>query len=414
MPIRPALKGAPPVPAVTLMVLEPAAQPVDKDPDSRREPDRMQTQLITQLDELEAIAEDWRELALPTPFQSPDWLIPWWQVYGDANRELAVLVIRDRGGKLMGLCPWYVEASPAGRRLRWLGDGAVCSDHASLVLAQNASSEVIRAVVEWIDETDHRGWTGLKFEAVNGDDRRLQSLVSGIRDRGWLITAAEDTGSCCISLSANLDDYFDAVSKNHRKRCRRWQREYFETGRASLHVATEPADCCAAYEQLVLLHNQRRQSAGTCGAFEDERFCRFHELAIDRLARRGQVQLRLLSVDEQLAAVEYVLMDETALYAYQSGLSDAGAAVSAGSLSVLSLLRAAADSGRRRVDLLRGVEPYKFSWGAVHRPAQTIVARRRTWSGMLQTCFDQARHQVRSMRERRRNSVPNARSPVPA
>jgi CelD/BcsL family acetyltransferase involved in cellulose biosynthesis len=132
------------------------------------------------------------------------------------------------------------------------------------------------------------------------------------------------------------------------------------------------------------------------------------------LARRGQIQLRLLSIDEKLAAMEYVLTDETGFYAYQSGLSDVGAEHSAGNLSILSLLRAATDSGRRQVDLLRGVESYKFSWGAECRPARTIVARRRTWSGMLQTCIDRAMQQVRSIRERQRNDRRAAAAMMPA
>ena len=374
----------------------------------------MRTQLITKTYELDAIADEWRELALPSPLQSPDWLIPWWQVYGGSNRELAALVVRDSGGELVSLCPWYVESRSTGRSLRWLGDGAVCSDHASILLARNASSEVIQEVVEWIHEFDLHRWTQIELDAVNVDDMQLEALVAGIRHRGWLITAPEDIGSCWISLPSSWDDYLNIISKNHRKRCRRWQREFFDTGRARVHVATEPADCVAAYEQLVFLHNQRRQSSGSCGAFEDTKFRRFHQLAIHSLARSGRVQLRLLTVDEQLAAVEYVLTDDTAFYAYQSGLSDAGAAVSAGSLSILSLLRAAVDHRRRRVDLLRGVEPYKFSWGAVHRPAQSIVARRKTMTALLQTYFDKAVQQARCMRRRRRNGAQVANLPIRA
>jgi CelD/BcsL family acetyltransferase involved in cellulose biosynthesis len=372
------------------------------------------TQLIAKAHELDDIADEWRELALPSPLQSPDWLIPWWQVYRGANRELAVLVIRDSGGELVGLCPWYVEARPTGRSLRWLGDGAVCSDHASILLARNASSEVIQAVIKWIHEVDLHHWTQIELDGVNVDDTSLESLVTGIRRRGWLITAHEDIGSCWISLPSSWNDYLNIISKNHRKRCHRWQREFFDTGRARVQVATEPADCVAAYEQLVFLHNQRRQSSGSCGAFEDTKFRRFHQLAIHSLARSGRVQLRLLTVDDQLAAVEYVLTDDTAFYAYQSGLSDAGAAVSAGSLSILSLLRDAVDDRRRRVDLLRGVEPYKFSWGGVHRPAQTIVARRRTIAGLLQTHFDRAVQQARCIRKRRRNGTQVANLPIQA
>jgi len=360
----------------------------------------MRTQLIRRTDELEAIADQWRGLTLPSPLQSPDWLIPWWQVYGGGNRELAVLAVYENDGRLVGLCPWYVETRPTGRSLRWLGDGAACSDHAGIGFARNAAPDVTGTIVDWILHADPRCWSRMTLEAVDADNRLLEPLVSGVERRGWLITTRAEPGSCSIALPQSWDDYLMMVSKNHRKRCRKWQREFFDTGRARVEVATEPADAFAAFEQLVLLHNRRRQSAGSCGAFEDARFLRFHQLAIHRLARRGAVQLRLLRVDGQLVAAEYLLVDDDALYAYQSGLCDVGAAVSAGSLSILSLVRSAIDEGRSRVDLLRGAEPYKLSWGAVHRPAQTIIARRPTMAGLLQTCFDNALHQARCFGKR--------------
>ena len=39
--------------------------------------------------------------------------------------------------------------------------------------------------------------------------------------------------------------------------------------------------------------------------------------------------------------------------------------------------RAIAD-GKRRLDFLRGDEPYKYEWGAVDEPIQRLLVRRRT------------------------------------
>ena len=40
------------------------------------------------------------------------------------------------------------------------------------------------------------------------------------------------------------------------------------------------------------------------------------------------------------------------------------------------LIRRAIELGRRRVDFLRGNEPYKYEWGAVDEPLQRVLVRR--------------------------------------
>jgi CelD/BcsL family acetyltransferase involved in cellulose biosynthesis len=236
------------------------------------------------------------------------------------------------------------------------------------------------------------------LEAVDADDAVSAALVTGMQQRGWLIAQRDQPGTSWINLPSRWDEYLATVSKNHRKRCRKWQREFFESGRARVQIATDPQECLSFFERLVLLHNERRQSAGMRGAFEDDRFRSFHQLAIRRLARRGRLQLRLLTVDHELVAVEHLLVDAAAFYAYQSGMSAAGEAVSAGNLSILSLIRDAIEQGRRRVDLLRGTEAYKFSWGAVHRAAPTKVLRRRSVAGLMQSCLDNAVQRARLLK----------------
>ncbi len=358
----------------------------------------MRTQLIAELADLEAIRGEWNELALPCPMQSPDWLISWWQVYGNENRELAVLAIRGDDGRLLGLCPWYVEARPRSNCLRWLGDGAVCSDHASILAAPGVADLVVEVVGHWLRNEGGNHCGQMFLEAADADDAVLARQLAGLRERGWLVTTRAQSGSSCIELPASWEQYLATVSKNHRKRCRKWQREFFETGRARVDVATEPEDCLQSFGHLVRLHNQRRQAAGKRGAFEDDDFRQFHRLAIRRLAESGKIQLRLVWIDEEPAAVEYVLVDNAALYAYQSGMSTAGEAVSAGNLSVLSLIRDAIELRRRRVDLLRGTEAYKFSWGAVHREAATVLLRRRSVTGLVQSCLDNAVQRARQLR----------------
>ena len=43
---------------------------------------------------------------------------------------------------------------------------------------------------------------------------------------------------------------------------------------------------------------------------------------------------------------------------------------------VHALIERALAAGNRRIDFLRGNEPYKYEWGAVDEPIQRILVRR--------------------------------------
>src|SRR4051812_26016467 len=62
----------------------------------------------------------WQRAPHATPFQSPAWLMPWWDVF--APGALASIAVRN-GGKLVGLAPLYLESGALGLRLLPLGIG---------------------------------------------------------------------------------------------------------------------------------------------------------------------------------------------------------------------------------------------------------------------------------------------------
>jgi CelD/BcsL family acetyltransferase involved in cellulose biosynthesis len=126
-------------------------------------------------------------------------------------------------------------------------------------------------------------------------------------------------------------------------------------------VTQQPTACCSAWRSLIDLHRERRTSLSEKPTFDDRKFYSFHETAIQPLGNSGQLQIRVLRLDGEPVAAEHVLQDQSALFAYQSGMSGRGETESAGNLSILAMIRDAIASGRRRVDLLRGNEPYKFS-----------------------------------------------------
>jgi CelD/BcsL family acetyltransferase involved in cellulose biosynthesis len=224
-------------------------------------------------------------------------------------------------------------------------------------------------------------WRQLRLEHVDIDEVAVSRFAAGLVANGCPVSMHEEPGSCYIELPDSWEKFLTLVSKNHRKRCRRWERDFFDTGRAVVTVSSTANDCRAVWRDLTSLHDARWRCLGKAGVFDDAAFRAFHERAIPALASTQQCGLRTLLFDGEPVAAEYVLQDESALFAYQSGMSVRGDLKSPGNLSIMAMIRDAIATGRRRVDLLRGAESYKFSWTAQRRPAQTFVIRRPSVTG---------------------------------
>jgi hypothetical protein len=100
----------------------------------------MRIEIITRLDALEQMVEEWWALFLaarsPSPFQSPAWLLAWYRNLG--RGELRVLAVRD-GTILTGLAPFTMRSEQGKRVLRPLGAGV--TDICDVLIARREKRE---------------------------------------------------------------------------------------------------------------------------------------------------------------------------------------------------------------------------------------------------------------------------------
>jgi CelD/BcsL family acetyltransferase involved in cellulose biosynthesis len=342
----------------------------------------MRVEVIETIDDLVQRIANHPTLLPPTPMQSPQWLRAWWSAYASGGQVHAPAVYDDHGC-LRGVAPWYHRESGQTARLRAIGDGPACSDHASLLCHPRDASRVAGAIADWLLAAPADHWSQVQLEAVNSDDTAIGELADQLAQGGAPVHRREEVGTCLIQLAPSWDEYLASVSKNHRKRCRRLVRQFFDTRRAVVKVAQDHASRLAALELLIELHNSRRNSIGEQGAFEDPAFVEFHRAAVAEMGSSGAVHLQTLWIDDQPVAAEYVLQDDHRAFAYQSGISTLGEELGAGTLSLIALVRHAIDSGRTHLDLLRGDEAYKFSWGAQRKAACTLTVHRDSLTGRL-------------------------------
>ncbi|MEM7316216.1 MAG: GNAT family N-acetyltransferase, partial [Planctomycetota bacterium] len=165
------------------------------------------------------------------------------------------------------------------------------------------------------------------------------------------------------------------LSKNHRKRCRKWNRQYFESGEIKMHSTLQQWDHDSAFATLVELHSQRRNAVGEQSFFDCPRQSQFLRAAFDALSKEGLVEISGIELHGEMIAVEFELLGNDTVYAYQSGIRESAKEYSPGSLSLLWRIRHAIESGKTTFDFMRGTEEYKSHWKAKTNTTSLIHLR---------------------------------------
>jgi CelD/BcsL family acetyltransferase involved in cellulose biosynthesis len=315
---------------------------------------------------------------------------------------LYVLAVYDEQEVLRGLAPWMLESSiRGGRVLRMLGSGEVCSDYLSLLASADAADGVAEVLASWLTqqargrnarEGDFR-WDLLELSGVDAEDEAVATLVNHLRRQGNAVHCRPGPQCWRIQLPATWDDYLAGLSKSHRKKLRRLERNVLHSDRARIHRVgqgddLQTDDLQTAMAILVDLHQRRFRRLGKPGCFASVKFSGFLHEAAAQMAVENGLRLYWIEWEGNPIAAEFQLLGDAVVYAYQAGMDPDRLDLQPGRLSCIAALQQAIMEGRTAFDLLRGDEPFKAHWGAVPRPSLHVriaprkplaLARHVTW-----------------------------------
>jgi CelD/BcsL family acetyltransferase involved in cellulose biosynthesis len=345
----------------------------------------MKVQIATTPAEFAALEIRWAALAQGRPFLGPAWMGVWWRHFGQPasqrgrGLQLAIVSVTDRAGQVVAIAPWFLEPSLLhGRILRFLGSGEVCTEYPTLLCEPGQETEPIAAIADWLfgacgrEHAPRRTWDLLSLTGMDAADGPMEQLSEALALRGAVVHSRPADRCWRLALPDDWESYLALLSKSHRKRVRRLERAYFETGRARCHVVRSPAELEHGYRVLTDLHARRWAALSTGGIFNQTAMHAFHREAMQALLSRGELRLSWLELDGQPVAAEYSLAGNKIVYAYQSGMDPAAAEHEPGSLSLIATLKGAMAEGFTAIDFLRGDEPYKQHWRAEPRPTREL------------------------------------------
>jgi CelD/BcsL family acetyltransferase involved in cellulose biosynthesis len=292
----------------------------------------------------------WHRAPMATPFQSPGWLLPWWEVF--APGELSAVAIWN-DNTLVGLAPLYLEDGALGLRLLPLGIGI--SDYCDILIDPVFEQETGEAILAAVGRMS--AWESWEVTDMLEHASALKLPVSA----EWRSSTSQASVAPVVILPDTIEALADTIPRLRRRQVRRARREAAKIG----DIGWKASD--ALLPELVRLHTLQWTSRGMSGVLLDERVGRFHAWAVPKLAVENLCRFYALLIGETIAAVYYGFIDRGRAYAYLTGYDPAFADQSPGLILVEHAIEQAIREGAREFHFLRGGEAHKYEWGATAR-----------------------------------------------
>jgi CelD/BcsL family acetyltransferase involved in cellulose biosynthesis len=302
---------------------------------------------IEEIPDLEALRGEWSDLCdrspRVTPFQRPEWLIPWGRAFPPG--EPWVLAVRKKG-RLAALAPLLVYLNEGKRTVAFCGGGV--SDYCDVVTGPDGEEEAVAALLAHL--MDHRDrWEVADLEPLPGDSPLLR-----------VSEGSTETRDVCpgLDLPERIEDLGSVVPTRQLANLRKYRRKAEKLGELRLHSGGSWEE---KLEILLGFYLARRgePNGDTLRAFHHEVAAGFHA--------RGALGIHLLCLNGDPLAGLYGFRERDTFYCYMQGFDERWARLSPGTMVVGAVIEEAIRQGARRIDFLRGREPYKYWWGGTDR-----------------------------------------------
>lgn len=315
----------------------------------------------------------------------PDWVLPWWEVFGpEGGRSVRVLALRE-GEDLVGLVPLlarphrYRPGIPF-RRLEALASGEdeddeICTDYLGAVALAGREAEVAEAVAEALAGGAIGAWDELVLPAMNGRGPLPDLLRRAAEARGLPATLVSRDEAPFITLPTSWEAYLAQLKPQKRSQLKKALKKLEGWGgEVTLERVRTHAELAEGKRVLEALHRQRW---GGEGVYRSARYRAFHDRVMPELLDRGVLELGWLRARGEPVAAFYNLAWNGRVLHYQSGRrTDVPEDVRVGVTMHALLVRDAIARGMKEYDFLAGVSQYKMALAQETRPLVTLrVAR---------------------------------------
>lgn len=354
---------------------------------------RLSCRMLEGYGDLPALRASWQALCdrYPgtTPFQRPEWSMPWVRHFGPAEPWLFAA---HAGERLVGLAPLFRYRSQEDGQPVLALLGAGISDYLDLSIEPGWEHPVLAAVLAELGARRAQ-WERCELDDVRPSSPLAAGLVPGPAPGralgrafgrvgsplppGWRAGASAQSVCPVLALPPRVEQLGQWVPGRHLARFHQYRRRARREGRLRLE-RVERGDARGRerlLDGLFRLHQARWRRCGEPGMLAGPRMRAFHAEVAAGFAARDALALYGLWLGDRLIACLYGFFEARTLYFYLSGFDPEVARLSPGTLLVGLVIEDAIRRGMSQLDFLRGREPYKYWWGAHDRGTVRVCLR---------------------------------------
>ena len=352
----------------------------------------------------------WDRLAASTPWATPFSAWPfhraWWDAYADNAHDETLVVCRGDAStdpEPVAIVPLMhrheVEPSDAVTRttMRHGSDrfltpvsptakaimfgASYHADYATILTDPADLPAVARSVADYVASPASGDWDVVDLRRLRCADPTGDELAAAFgaleAANGWTLNVDREDVCPVVTIPEGVTDietFLATLGKKERHEIRRKVRRAEAVGEVRLVDSIDPL---GDLEGFIDLHQRRWGADGLFpptpgGAQSRVLFRRLFEL----FGPDGPLGLTQLWVGDRRIAAGVHFETEGGLLFYNAGIDPDARDLSPGVVMIHAYLRRALERGLRRMDFLRGDEPYKYEWGAVDEPIQRVLLRR--------------------------------------
>lgn len=341
---------------------------------------------FTRFEDVESMRSAWDDLAEAVGgdlYSSFDWCAVWWRHYG-RNRVLRLGIVRD-GERLVGALPLFCETLCHGlfpvRVVRVVG-----CDHSVSSCNVSVRSEYLHGVAAvLVDQLcDLENWDMIHFGPLSSYFVGAESLAAAFRSSPQVGAVELDTRrhgvQTLLDLPENYDQYVHSLKRGERRSIERRQRRLTEESNFTARIVTSRDELNAAFNRLILLHEEQWTAQGCLGHFGDwPDALAFHRDMLCAQSRHDRAHFVEVRANAEPLAMQYEYRFGRRIHWLLSGrtIERQWERFSPGKLVHMTAVQHAIDVGARQIDDMQGRYQYKMRLGGRLAPFLSLSVLRR-------------------------------------
>lgn len=332
--------------------------------------------LSHEIETLQALRDEWIELQSKSSATGMSLAWHWihiWYKHFKVFGELWLITARE-DGRLIGIAPlMIVEEQPywgfAWRQIEFIGS-PLDQEHLDFIIERGYEKQVISLFTDKLYE--HRSqWDVIKLTGLC--DTKTPHILQQ-SDREWVKHSKKSMIAPYTELPDTMDEWMLAISRNHRKKLRRYRKKMDEQfpDRWSITQVTLPHELNYTFDHLVRLHQSHWETRGASGTFYYGEFAEYFKELAHCMLENGWLRMYRLDIDGKPCAINFCYHYFERAYNHIAGVDRDITDVALGHIVTHHSIGQAIEEGLSEMTFMWGEMPWKYSFGAVNRVHQAF------------------------------------------